>query len=74
MGISLAGILIGSIASLAEPRAMLLLLMVLQGLSVAMLLIVHFPTEQIGRLARAVPGAKDEGRLVVPPGAAPARD
>ena len=74
MGISLAGILIGSIASLAEPRAMLLLLMLLQGLSVAMLLIVHFPTEQIGRLARAVPGAKDEGRLVVPPGAAPARD
>ena len=70
MGISLAGILIGSIASLAEPRAMLQLLMVLQGLSVAMLLIVHFPTEQIGRLARA----RDDGGTMPPVGATPARD
>ncbi|ASK87336.1 MFS transporter [Sphingorhabdus sp. SMR4y] len=68
MGISLAGILVGSFAFLAEPGAMLLLLMVAQGLSVAMLLIVNFPTEQIGRPERATD-------ISVPPaGAMPARD
>tara|TARA_R110001599_G_scaffold58344_4_gene160838 strand:+ start:2795 stop:4168 length:1374 start_codon:yes stop_codon:yes gene_type:complete len=70
MGISLAGILIGSIAMLAEPKAMLLFLMVVQTLSVLMLLLCKFPEQQVGGLARA----GDGGRTVPPPGATPARD
>lgn len=49
MGISLAGILIGSIAALGEPKAMLLLLMAVQGVSVLLLLVFKFPEQQIGR-------------------------
>jgi len=54
MGISLAGILIGSIAALAEPKTMLLFLMVVQGLSVLMLLVFKFPEQQIGRPEDAI--------------------
>lgn len=54
MGISLAGILIGSIAALAEPKVMLLFLMVVQGLSVLMLLVFKFPEQQIGRPEDAI--------------------
>lgn len=48
MGISLAGILVGSIAILAEPREMLILLIAVQLIAVIILLIAKFPTRQIG--------------------------
>lgn len=47
MGISLAGILIAGIAALSEPKAMLMLLIAVQAVSVVILLIAKFPTEQI---------------------------
>ena len=68
MGISLAGILIGSFAVLAEPRAMLMLLMAVQGLSVLLLLIAKFPTKQIGRVAH------ERDSAIPPAGAMPVRD
>ncbi len=47
MGISLAGLLIGSIAALGEPQGMLALLVGSQLLATAVLLIVTFPTERV---------------------------
>jgi MFS transporter, PAT family, beta-lactamase induction signal transducer AmpG len=47
MGISLAGLLIGSVAALAEPEGMLALLIGSQLLAAIILLTVKFPTERI---------------------------
>ena len=47
MGISLAGILIGSIAIFGDPQGMLALLIGTQILAAAILLVVRFPTERI---------------------------
>jgi MFS transporter, PAT family, beta-lactamase induction signal transducer AmpG len=47
MGISLAGILIGSIAVFGEPQGMLAFLIGTQCLAAVILLIVKFPTERI---------------------------
>jgi len=70
MGISLAGILIGSIAMLAEPKAMLLFLMAVQGASVLMLLLFKFPEQQIGRPEPAMSDRIAEPSLTL----SPARD
>lgn len=48
MGISLAGILVTSIAALADPKAMLMFLIAVQAFSVVVLLVVKFPSRQIG--------------------------
>ncbi len=56
MGISLAGILVASIAVLAEPKAMLMFLVAVQAASVLVLLVVKFPTRQIGNDASVTPG------------------
>ena len=47
MGISLAGIMVGAFAYLAEPKAMLELLVVVQVIAAAILLTVTFPTKRI---------------------------
>lgn len=47
-GISLAGILVGAIAYLAEPRGMLIMLVVVQLLMTVILLVVKMPQRQIG--------------------------
>ena len=72
MGISLAGILVGSIAILAEPREMLILLMGVQLFAVVILLIAKFPTRQIG--TEDLPLADDEAFDAVDPGSKPSRD
>ncbi|MEP2101643.1 MAG: MFS transporter [Parasphingorhabdus sp.] len=56
MGISLAGILVASIAVLAEPKVMLMFLVAVQAASVLVLLVVKFPTRQIGNDASVTPG------------------
>jgi PAT family beta-lactamase induction signal transducer AmpG len=59
MGISLAGILVAGFVVLSEPKAMLILLMAVQAVSVIILLIVKFPTKQIGNGVSEASGAKD---------------
>ena len=72
MGISLAGILIGSIAMLSEPKAMLMFLIGVHILSVLILLVVKYPTRQIGALD--IPPATGTDPAVADPIAHPARD
>ena len=72
MGISLAGILVGSFAILSEPRAMLIFLIGVHILSVLILLVVKFPTRQIG--AHPLPLADEEDISAAEPVPYPARD
>lgn len=72
MGISLAGILVGTIAILAAPEAMLVLLMCVQALAVLILLVAKFPTRQIGTSQDQAP--VDTEIEAAGPGSLPARD